>query len=95
MFQIFLRHLCFVGDEPGHVLRVVDSGVIQIHRQLVVLLDLLLDLLHLFDLHAVHRLFDAVVEHGLFVPVGAERLELLDDFGRGHVRTSDYFFTGC
>jgi hypothetical protein len=82
--EVGLGHFGFVGDEAGEVHRIVDAGVIEVERELVVLLDRLLVFFEVLDLDAEEGAGDAVIAEDAAVALGPERLDFLNDLGCGH-----------
>src|SRR5262245_29253051 len=81
--EVLFGHLLVVGDEAGEIHRVIDARVVEIERELIILLDPLLDFLEVLNAYAENGLLDAVIQKDALVVFLGEGLELGDDFGGG------------
>src|ERR1051326_6629876 len=94
VLQVLAGHPGFIGDEAGEIHGVVDSGVEEVERKLVILLDALLELLEMLHFDAEARVGDAVIGQDSSVRLAAERSEFLDDL-RGCHGLNDSAKTAC
>jgi hypothetical protein len=98
--EILLGHPGIIGNQVGQIHGVVDPGVAQIERELIICLDAFLDLLQVPDLHAEDRFPCAMVPQHFPDAFRAEPFEFFDNLTCGHgrphglagVRGPMYFF---